>query len=753
MLRLGWLLPLVALGVAGGVLLLTYAFASIPLPQDIRLSSAAEVYDANGRLIGIFSGEERRFLIDTRDLLDNPRSFIDEAIISSEDRDFYQHNGLSVRGMARAAWTDITSGQIEQGGSTLSQQYVKIAVLNDPERTVTRKLKEAILAVKLERRYSKDQILGFYLNTVYFGRGAYGIEAAARTYFDKHADELDLGEAAFLAGIIPAPEAYQPDRRPRLARQRRDNVLEVMEQEGYITKADIRKYSKEKVKISPSSDSQTDNKQKAAYFLEWIRRRLEREYGNALYTGGLKIYTTLDLEMQRAAEEAVAASLGDKEDPQASLVSVTPQGSVKAFVGGRAFHNLTKARGFNFATDNYRQAGSAFKPFTLLSAIEEGVSINSEYSGESPYVVHDGRCEKNGAWPVNNFGSESFDYLNLDEATTNSVNTIYAQLISEIGPEKVATLVERMGFDGDQFEEGINPVAPHCSLALGTLDVTPLDLARAYAAFAGGGLMPKVEPVAYVEDANGRCLRVYGDLKQGKDCGRGDVTSAERIADENSVNVMNGVLQNVVAEGTATSADIGRPVAGKTGTTSNNVNAWFGGYTPQLATVVWMGYPKQKDGVVPEMRYCADTNLCRPVNGLPEVTGGSIPTEIWASFMIDAMAIGEYPIKPFDIGNDLGTVTGTPPPEPTPTETEEVEETPTEEPTTPPPSEEPPTPAPSQPPTTEPGPTIEPGPTPGPTRLPGPPTPTTDTRTSIEDSDTSNEDGGSSGTGSSGSGG
>ena len=238
LLRLGWMLPLFALGVGGTVLFLTYAFANIPLPREVPLAAAAEVYDAKGNLIGIFSGEQRRFLINTEELInDKATKHIGEAVIASEDRSFYRHNGISVRGMARAAWADLTSGEIQQGGSTITQQYIKQAVLEDPGRTVERKLKEAILAVKLERRYSKDQILGFYLNTVYFGRGSYGIEAAARTYFDKRAENLDVGEAAFLSGIIPSPESYQPEGNQEVARARRDRVLTQMVEQGYINQA------------------------------------------------------------------------------------------------------------------------------------------------------------------------------------------------------------------------------------------------------------------------------------------------------------------------------------------------------------------------------------------------------------------------------------------------------------------------------------------------------------------------------------
>ncbi len=270
LLRYGWLLPVGAIFVGAGILVLTYAFAAIPLPQDIKLTSSAEVFDVNGKLIGTYSDEIKRFLIDTDELLEK-KPFIGKAVIAAEDRQFYEHNGVSVRGIARAAWANVAGGEVSQGGSTITQQYVKNAVLQDPSRTVSRKAKEAILAIKLERRYSKKEILGFYLNTIYLGRGAYGIEAAAEVYFNKDADQLSLREAAYLAGIIPAPESYQPDRDPEAAKGRRDRVLGLMADEGFITERREQMASRGRVKLKGASES--DPKEStAAYFMEWLRK-------------------------------------------------------------------------------------------------------------------------------------------------------------------------------------------------------------------------------------------------------------------------------------------------------------------------------------------------------------------------------------------------------------------------------------------------------------------------------------------------
>ena len=706
LLRYGWLLPLGAVFVGGGILVLTYAFASIPLPKDVDyLNSSAEVFDRNGTMIGTFTDAERRFLVDTEELLD-AKPYIGEAVIAAEDRDFYDHNGVSIDSIVRAAWKNLAGGKIVQGGSTITQQYVKNTVLT-PEQTITRKLKEAILAIKLERQYSKDEILGFYLNTIYLGRGAYGIEAAARSYFDKHADELSLREAAYLASIIPSPEAVDPTRNPIGARDRRNVVLQAMAEEGFITQAKAAKASRGKVKairrVSGAPKTQT-----AAYFMEWLRRDVLAELGPQLYTGGLKIHTTLDLEMQRAAEDAVAATLTEPEEPQAALVSMTPGVQVRALVGGRAFENVKKARGFNFATDVGRQPGSAFKPFTLLTAIEEGISTSSRFSGRSPMTIPDVECYTDGGpWEVDNYGGSSYGTLDLKQATANSVNTVYAQLIAEVGPEKVTKLLEDMEFSGGG-EIGVD-----CAHSLGgSIDATPLEMARAYTAVNAGGVLPEVAAVTYIEDSHGNCLIEYVQDKE-RDCETEAKADGERVVEENSAHVLTQALETVVTSGTAADAvSLPRPAAGKTGTTQDNKDAWFAGYVPQLTTVVWMGYPLEQvkgdpDGVVPLMSYCLDPVECRPVKGI-EVTGGSFPAQMWNAYM--SVATAEMEVVDFPIPTDLpDEVINTAPPVSTATAPPTDEATPDPEPTetdievTPPP----PTPPPP-PPTPPPGPTIIP---------------------------------------------
>ncbi|MDQ3662265.1 MAG: transglycosylase domain-containing protein [Actinomycetota bacterium] len=721
--RFLWVLPILAL-VAGLVgVVIVYALASVPLPRQIKLPSAAEVFDRDGELIGIFAGEERRFTIDTRRLPPH----VWRAVIAAEDRDFFEHQGVSPRAVIRAAWANLTGGQISQGGSTITQQYIKNAVLQDPSRTVERKAREAVLALKLERAFSKRQILGFYLNTIYLGRGAYGIEAAARSYFDKHATQLTLSEAAYLAGIIPAPESYQLDRRPRAAKERRERVLLQMENQGYITPGRMAEALRTKLKLAPSPAAGT---QKAAYFMEWLRKDvLEPQLGARLYTSGLKIHTTLDLDMQAQAEAAVSSLLHKRSEPQAALVALTPKGSVRAMVGGRRYRNVEAARGFNFATDNRRQPGSAFKPFTLLSAIEQGISPMSRFPGSSPATISDPVCANPDGtpWQPENYGGASYGTITLDEATTNSVNTVYAQLIAEIGPGSVAGLLERFGFRGPSGEE----VAARCSLALGgsDVDVSPLQMARAYAGFTARGTKPDVSPVLYVEDQDGDCLLEYGDQRKAG-CGGAGPETGRRVVERNSADVLNQVLTHVVSGGTATAADIGRPTAGKTGTTQDNVDAWFAGSIPQLTTVVWMGYPRlENKDLVPQMRFCADPELCRPVQGI-DVTGGSFPARIWAAFMAEAVA--GTPVEEFAVPGDLpGEVLNSPPP-PSPTPTPSPSPTPSPTPTpspsftpspTPPPSPSPvppPSPSPVPSPSPAPSPSLTPAPSPSPAASPDP---------------------------------
>lgn len=662
--RWAWLAAALVVALVAADQIVERTLASVTLPKEVALPSSARVFDRSGDLIATYRDQITRFVVDISKVPDHTI----DAVIAAEDRSFFEHEGVSLSGMARAAWRNATSGRVEQGGSTITQQYVKNAILQNSERTVERKIKEALLAIKLEREYPKERILGRYLNAVYFGRGAYGIEAAARTYFAKHAKQLTLAESAYLAGIIPAPESLRPEREDR-ALAARLRVLTAMEEEGYITPRQKERAAASQLKTSTSFEVR-QKRQKAAYFLEWLRKEyLYPRFGDCLYECGLRIHTTLDMDMQREAEAAVKEALPEQGDPPAALVSLTPGGEVRALVGGPDYRNIRKARGFNFATDGVRQAGSSFKPFTLLSAIEQDISTDSYFSGASPKTIDDPRCAgPDGIWQPENYGGASYGTMRLEDATVNSVNTVYAELITDIGPDSVAGLLERFGFDGPEKKGGI---PPNCSLSLGTLDVSVLEMARAYAAIAARGRLPKIVPITRVEDRDGNCLLGFGTPKK-LNCEERIRTGGKQIVDENSVDVLTQTLTGVLENGTATSAQIGRPAAGKTGTTQDSRDAWFAGYVPQLATVVWMGYPVEPgpderpgtaDDVSPLMSSCLDGARCRPVHGI-EVTGGSFPAAIWADFMatvLDGVEVQDFALPAYEPTTVLNPP---PPPEP-----------------------------------------------------------------------------------------
>ena len=660
-----WWLNIVSAAVVAFIaanFIIDYTLAQVPLPPEVKLPSTSKVYDRHGKLIATYRDEVTRFIIDTTELPDHVR----QAVLAAEDRDFFDHEGVSPAGMLRAAWANFTSGTVEQGGSTITQQYIKNAVLNDSSRTVDRKMKEAILAIKLERRYSKQEILDYYLNTVYFGRGAYGIQAAAGVYFGKDASRLNLHQSAYLAGLIPAPGAYQ---KKAAGLARREGVLAAMREEGYIDEEREARAANAKLRFQISKPLRS-RRQPAAYFLEWLRKEyLYPRFGDCLYRCGLNIYTTIDLEMQREAERAIASALDAKADPEASLVSMTPRGLIRAMVGGHNFQSVRKARGFNYATDGERQAGSAFKPFTLLRAYEENISPSSRFSGASPKTIEDPACAgPDGIWQPENYGGSSYGMIDLSQATANSVNTIYAELISEVGPSDVATLVRRFGFSGDGARRKI---PAHCSLSLGTLDVSVLEMTRAYAAFAARGALPKATPIRWVAGRGGRCLLGYVPPKKMR-CKKSVKVQPKQVVDENAVDVLTQSLEGVITSGTGTAAAIGRPAAGKTGTTQDNRDAWFAGYTPQLATVVWMGYPVKpgpdgkpgtSDDVSPLMQECGAPRRCRPVDGI-DVTGGSFPASIWQAYMVAALEGVE--IASFTTPYDMPDIVLNPPPPPPP---------------------------------------------------------------------------------------
>lgn len=555
-------------------------------PQRTKLLAA------DGSTLAVFYYQNRE-----NTTLDQIPPVMQKAIIAVEDRRFYKHGGVDPGAIGRAMLRNAKSGRVVEGGSTISQQYVKNAFLSN-ERTMSRKVKELALAYQLEKKYSKDQILALYLNSVYFGDGAWGIKAASEHYFNKPSSKLNLQEAALLAAMPKGPAAYSPYYAPERAKMRRNLVLRKMLDIKVITREQYQAAAVQPVNIVRQNQIQD---QRVAYFVEFVRAGMVRKYGAKTFLrGGWNIHTTLDPRMQADAQQAIDSTLDRPGDPSASLVSIEPKtGYIRAMVGGKDF----ASDNFNLAVQSRRQAGSSFKPFVLITALEQGISPDTSFSGASPTVIPMPQPAPN--WRVANFGNQGYGSLSLVEATVKSVNVVYAQLIMRVGPAAVVDVAHRMGI---RSNIDANP-----SIALGgfTYGVSPLDMASAYSTLANRGRHTEPTGVARIVDANGSTIYEHTpDPKQAL---------TEEVAD-----TATGILRQVVQRGTGTRANIGRPAAGKTGSSSNLRDAWFVGYTPQLATAVWMGYPKQQIAM-------------NSVHGIG-VTGGSFPAEIWQKYMSDALA-------------------------------------------------------------------------------------------------------------------
>ena len=594
----------VALGTLG-VAALAFLWATVSLPEDPPELQSAVVVAEDGRELAVLSQEGQRFLVDLADV--NP--VVVDALLSAEDRRFYDHGGVDPIGITRALVNNVRHAGT-QGGSTLTQQLVKNEYLTS-ERSLMRKAREAVLSVKLERSADKDEILERYLNTVYFGRGAYGIEAAARAYFTTSAAELDLPQAALLVGLLRSPETADPVEDMDEARARRATVLADMVDNDAITQAEADAAEATPIEATDRTAPAAPTDGLAPHFVEWVRQQTVEAVGeDALYGRGLRVVTTLDLDAQAAAEAAVAEVAADAAGPQAALVALDTDGAIRAHVGGRDYDTLAVdlVRGADGGGSG-RQPGSTFKPFVLQAALEHGVTLADKYPGPPQIEVDvDGT-----AFPVENYGGAGFGELTVADATKQSVNTVYAQLLAQVGPAAVADAAHAAGVDADL------DLVP--SLALGVEEVSPLDLASAYLTFANDGT--RVEPYAIVriEDNDGNVLWEPDRPEPEEGAVEPDVARGVTEA-----------LRGVIESGTGTAADLGRPAAGKTGTTQDNVDAWFAGYVPGYTAVVWMGHPQPT-----------------PMEG---VTGGGMPAEIWHRFMTAAMDGREpqdFPDPPDDL--------------------------------------------------------------------------------------------------------
>ncbi|MFZ6002691.1 MAG: penicillin-binding protein [Actinomycetota bacterium] len=576
------------------------------LPEVPVESESSTLYAADGTLVHTFHAEENRKVVALEDIPPHVR----DAVIAVEDERFYRHNGVDVRAVLRALRANTEAGSIEEGGSTITQQYVKKVLLQDESQTISRKIEEASMAVQLERRYSKDRILELYLNAIYFGNGAYGIDAAGRQYFGKSVADLTLAEGALLAGLIQRPGDTDPYDEPEIAMARRDLVLERMRENRFAPDAAVDAALAEPLTLA-SATTPAAEQYAAPYFVEEVKQwilddprfgRTAQQRQDLLFGGGLRISTTLDLAAQAQAEQAVAAILPDPAGPAASLVAIEPAtGYVRAMVGGRDFFGSGESAKLNLATQGPRQAGSSFKPMVLAAALMQGIDPQTTLS--APACI-DIPLPHNQLWQPCNYGGGGGGTVSIVEGTVRSYNTLYAQLILRVGSEEAMAAATSFGIR--------SPLRTNPAAVLGTNEVTALDMASAYATFANRGIRVAPVVVTRITRADGTVLFQHEHTQ-------------EKVLDADIADTLTSILEQVITRGTGTKAQIGRPAAGKTGTAQEWRDAWFAGYTPDLATAVWVGFPKAQISMEP------------PVTPI-RVTGGSYPAEIWQRFMSGALA-------------------------------------------------------------------------------------------------------------------
>ena len=531
------------------------------------VAEPSEVYDADGNTIATFYLENRRSVSQ-----DEISPYVWKGTVDVEDERFYSHNGIDPVGIARAIVSQL-AGRSE-GASTITQQLVRNTVLSDEQfdKTIKRKVREAYIAVEMEKMYSKDQILLMYLNTIYYGHGAYGIEAASETYFNKHANELTLAEAATLIGLPNSPSYYDPTQNPDAAKERRNKVLDNMLRLGDITQEEHDAAQAEDLVLDLGSTAM-DNQGTYPFWTNYVKGLLEGDFSqDTIVQSGLKVYTTLDPTMQEAAQDAVTRMLDNTGNDRldSALVAIDPStGYIKAMVGGKDFYGDTDDAQVNAATTSFKQTGSSFKVFTLVTALKQGMNPNILINCNSPIQV-------TNSWKVQNFANTSYGTITLADATAKSSNTGYVQVGMAVGVDNVVQTAHDMGISSD--------LQPYGSTILGANLTSPLEMAEAYATLANGGQHRDSVAITKIEDRNGNTVYEHKD-------------NPTRVMDEGVARAATEVLEGVVTHGTAStmynSLTIDQPVAGKTGTTDNTENLWFCGYTPQLSVAVWTGYKGQ----------------------------------------------------------------------------------------------------------------------------------------------------------------
>ncbi len=607
--------------VATGVLAAGCAFTPTLDPKPLDPAASSQILAADGTLLARVDLGQHRSPI----TLSAMATTLPGAVVAIEDHRFFEHSGVDYRSIVRAIKDDVSAGGVVEGGSTITQQYVRNVLLTN-ERTVHRKLREAVLAVQLEQHYTKQQILERYLNAVYFGNGAYGAEVAAERYFATDARHLTLSQSALLAGLLRAPDTYDPYRHADAALARRNDVLDAMARYGEATKAAVAIARTLPLGVKPPAPQH----ELAPYFVERVRDwflanpvfgRTEADRATALNQGGLRITTTLDPRLQLLAEQSVATVLSDRaHDPAGALVAIDPRnGHVLAYVGGRGYDGPEPYARYDLAGLAGRPSGSTFKPFVLASALEQHVPLSRTYAGPAALTLHP---PYGPPWLVHNYENEPFGKLNLVDATVHSVNTVYAQLMLDVGPQYAVSMAKRLGVT--------TPLQAVPSAVLGSNNVRVIDMAAAYATFANDGM--RTDPVLVTSVVDGHGTVIY----------QAEPHRTRQLSGPIAETV-NQVLQQVVTRGTGLNARIGRPVAAKTGTGEDYKDAWFVGSVPQLTASVWVGFADKPKAMVP------------PTTRL-KVTGGTWPAQIWAQFMSAAtanMPIDDFPSPPAGVGSGV----------------------------------------------------------------------------------------------------
>ena len=589
--RLFWICALlfVLIVTGGGCGFISATLSNLPDVSNVRPSASSQIYDVHGNLITTVHSSENRLPIPLKDV---PKD-LQNAFVATEDSRFYTHHGIDPIGILRAVWVNIVHSGVSEGGSTITQQLARNAFLSQ-DRTFKRKISEALLALKIEQHYTKDEILEMYMNQIYFGQGAYGVQSASHVYFGKDASQLTLAQAALIAGLPQSPNYYSPFNDLEASKKRQSVVLGQMVKYGYITQEQADEARQADLGLVAKQE-QTHEKSNASYFINYVIAQVSEKYGDdAIYKDGLKIYTTLDMDAQNAAVAAMQnlpdfyTDKNGLHQPQGAIVAMNPHnGYIVAMVGGRGDD------AFNRATQAERQPGSAMKPFVYLAAIQ---------SGKTPGSIVEDSPVSFGSWSPKNYENDYEGSMTYRYALQHSRNVAAVKIADEVGMTKVIKLAKEMGIS-TLTDQDYN-----LSTALGGLThgVTPLEMVQAYGVLANGGI--KVQPTAILKivDRNGQVVEEHS-------------IQEKRVVDEKDAAIITNMLESVINGGTGGNAAIGRPAAGKTGTTDDSKDAWFVGYTPDLVAAVWIGDD-----------YGSET--------LRGITGGDTPAIMWGQFMANALA-------------------------------------------------------------------------------------------------------------------